>query len=70
MNEPLTKSQRELRGRSIGDMSLEQLRDWIDACAKMENWVGTKKARRDWRLGREEALAELVRREARRHGGQ
>lgn len=68
MNEPLTKSQRELRGRSVGDMSIEQLRDWIDACTKMENWVGFKKSRRDWRLSREEASAELVRREERRHG--
>ena len=69
MNEPLTKSQQNLRGTNIGDMSIEQLRDWIDACSKMENWVGGKKARRDWRLSREEASAELFRREERRHGG-
>ena len=62
MTEPLTKNQQNLRGRSIDDMSIEQLRDWIDACTKMENWVGAKKARRDWRLGREAASAELVRR--------
>lgn len=62
MNEPLTKSQKKLRGRSIGEMSIEQLRDWIDACTKMTNWVGAKKAWRDWRLGREAASAELVRR--------
>ncbi len=62
MNEPLTKTQQALRGRSVGDMSLEQLRDWIDACEKMENCVGYNKARRGWRQGREDALTELVRR--------
>lgn len=62
MNEPLTKTQQELRGRSVSDMSLGQLRDWIDVCKKMENWVGYNKARRGWRQCREEALAELSRR--------
>jgi hypothetical protein len=62
MNNPLTKSQRELRGRDVRDMSIEQLHDWIDACSKMERWVDFNKARRSWKHGREEALAELARR--------
>ena len=62
MNEPLTKTQRELRGHAVGDMSLEQLRDWIEACTKMERWVGVKKARRSWGRSCELASAELIRR--------
>ena len=64
MNEPLTKSQSELRGRDVRHLSEEQLRDWIDACTKMERWVGFKKARRSWKRGRETASAELARRGA------
>ena len=59
---PLTKSQRELRGRNVRDMSTEQLHDWISACTVMEGSVGFNKARRSWKSGREEALAELARR--------
>jgi hypothetical protein len=44
-------------------MSADQLRDWIDACNKMERWVDAKKARRSWRLGRQEAFEELARRD-------
>jgi hypothetical protein len=40
-----------------------QLRDWIDACERMEAWPHTpRKARRDWKAGRAEAAAELIRR--------
>jgi len=62
MDEPLTKSQRNLRGRSVCDMSVQQLRDWIDACTKMERWVKFSKARRSWKRSRDAALAELARR--------
>ena len=62
MAEPLTKSQQSLRGRRIVDMSDAQLRDWIHACEKMENWVKHAKARRKWRLGGVEAEDELERR--------
>jgi hypothetical protein len=63
MNElPLTKSQQALRGRDVRDLSIEQLHAWIDACTKMEHSVEFKKARRSWKRGREEALAELARR--------
>ena len=58
--EPLTKSQQNLRGRQIGEMSVEQLRDWIDACEKMEKSVKYNKARRDWKSSRDEAMAELA----------
>jgi hypothetical protein len=64
MNDPLTKSQRDLRGRNIRDLSVEQLQDWIDACTKMERWVDFNKARRSWKRGREDATAELARRGA------
>ncbi len=64
MNEPLTKSQRELRGRAVRDMSVAQLRDWIGACNKMERSVGFNKARRSWKLARSKASAELARRGA------
>jgi hypothetical protein len=60
MNNPLTKSQTALRGRDLRDLSAEQLGDWIDACTKMECWVGANKARRSWKRSREEASAELA----------
>lgn len=64
MNEPLTKSQQELRGRSVHEMTIVQLREWIDACDTMERWVGAKKARRSWRSSRQEASEELARRDS------
>ena len=45
MNEPLSKSQTELQGQDLGDMTVEQLFDWLDACSKMERWVKPQKAR-------------------------
>lgn len=62
MSEPLSKSQQSLRGRKIVDMTDNQLRDWIDACEKMEIWVGHAKARRGWRVSGIEAEDELKRR--------
>jgi hypothetical protein len=62
MAEPLSKSQQSLRGRKIADMTDHQLRDWIQACEKMENWVGHAKARRGWRLSGVQAEKELDRR--------
>ena len=64
MAEPLSKSQQQLRGRKILVMSVEQLRDWIDACDKMEAWVDAAKARREWRLSGIEATEELERRKS------
>jgi hypothetical protein len=60
--DPLTKTQQALRGRDLRDMSPVQLRDWINACEKMERFVKFNKARRGWKQSREEALAELERR--------
>ena len=57
--EPLSRSQQGLRGRDIRDMTIEQLRDWIDACEKMEAWVKPPKARRSWKHSGQEAIAEL-----------
>ncbi|MBI1314554.1 hypothetical protein GC176_24945 [bacterium] len=62
MLEPLSNSQQQLRGRKVQDMTVDQLADWIDACFKMERWVKGNKARRSWKLGGEEAKAELERR--------
>jgi hypothetical protein len=62
MAEPLTKSQQSLRGRRIVDLTDDQLHEWIDACKKMEDWVGHAKSRRAWRLSAIEAEAELERR--------
>lgn len=62
MPEPLSKSQQRLRGRMLAELSDEQIRDWIDACHKMENWVKASKARRGWRLSGIEAGNELERR--------
>ena len=62
---PLSRSQENLRGRKIADMSVEQLRDWIDACQRMEEWKYTPaKARRGWKASRAKAEAELA---CRRH---
>ena len=63
MSVPLSKSQQALRGRKLVDMSVAQLKDWIAACDAMEVWKFTpSKARRDWKRGREAAVAEHVRR--------
>lgn len=64
-DQPLSHSQHRLRGRKVVDMSEAQLRDWIDACIKMEEWPRIDgKARRGWKESRIAAEAEL----ARRHG--
>ena len=62
MSEPLTKSQQGLRGRKLCDMTNEQLREWIDACNRMEQWVKPAKSRRAWREMGIKAEAELDRR--------
>jgi len=63
MDEPLSSSQQALRGRKVADMTEQQLRDWIDACDRMDAWPHTaNKARRDWKNGRAAAVAELARR--------
>jgi hypothetical protein len=67
MAEPLTRSQQSLRGKKITDMTDTELRDWLDACTKMEVHVKPAKARRSWKSGAREAEAELQRR-ARRSG--
>jgi len=64
MNEPLSKSQTELKGQNLRDMTVEQLFDWLDACSKMERWIKPQKARREWHQGRIETLKELSRRGA------
>ena len=63
MAEPLSKSQQRLRGRKLTDMTIGQLRDWIDACDKMERWVTAAKARRGWKQSGQEAERELQRRD-------
>jgi hypothetical protein len=44
-------------------MTGEQLLDWIEACSKMERWFRFSKARRSWKEGRRQALAELEKRQ-------
>jgi hypothetical protein len=64
---PLTKSQERLRGVKRADMTDEQLLEWIDACNKMETIRNMPaKARRSWKRGREEALAEIEKRKNRK----
>jgi hypothetical protein len=63
---PLTGEQESLRGRKIKDMSDDQLRLWIDACDRMEHWVGFAKARRTWKRSRSAAAEELASRTQRR----
>jgi hypothetical protein len=43
-------------------MSDDELRDWIEACHQMENWVRAAKARRGWRICGIEAKQELAHR--------
>jgi hypothetical protein len=60
---PLSRTQESLRGRKIVDMSVAQLREWIDACVRMEEWKYTPaKARRGWKASRAKAEVELERR--------
>jgi len=62
--QPLSESQHRLRGRKIAEMDNAQLRNWIDACQKMEQWSGVgAKARRGWKESGIAAQAELERRE-------
>ncbi len=69
MPDPLTRSQQRLRGREVADMSDAQLDDWVDACTKMELHIKHPKARRSWKEGRHDALAEIERRAAKRGNG-
>jgi hypothetical protein len=63
LDQPLSHSQHRLRGRKVRDMSDAQLRDWIDACTKMEHWPRIEaKARRGWKESRQAAETELDRR--------
>jgi hypothetical protein len=66
--EPLTRSQHALRGKKVSDMTDAQLRDWLDACAKMELHVKPPKARRSWKSAALEAEAELQKRGVRSPG--
>ncbi|MEM9679571.1 MAG: hypothetical protein AAF901_04540 [Bacteroidota bacterium] len=59
---PLTKEQEKLRGKKVQDMTTDELRIWISACDKMENWVKYNKARRSWTESRDQAIEELERR--------
>ncbi len=68
MTNPLSKSQQSLRGRKRSDMTAAQLRDWIDACNKMEAWVKPAKARRTWKKAREDAELHLQARARGRRG--
>jgi hypothetical protein len=63
MGEPLSKSQKGLRGRDLRTMSIEQLQDWIHACNAMEKWVNYNKARRTWTQSRREAQELLNKRQ-------
>lgn len=62
MSEPLTKSQQQLRGKQVRDMSIDELNDWIVARDRMEVWLQHNKARRSWKDSRDEAEEELTRR--------
>jgi len=65
--ELLTKSQQNLRGRKVADMTDSQLLEWIDACDRMEKWPHiANKGRRSWKSGREEAQLEIDRRAKKR----
>ncbi len=68
MAEPLTRSQQSLRGKKIADMTDTELRDWLDACTKMEFHVKPAKARRSWKAGALEAEIELKSRASRLGG--
>lgn len=60
---PLTKEQQALRGKKITDMTLHELRIWIEACNRMEKWItGANKARRSWASSGVEAEEELRKR--------
>ena len=66
-DQPLSRSQHELRGRKVADMDDAQLREWIDACLKMEAWSRIEaKARRGWKESRIAAESEAERRAAKK----
>ena len=58
----LSRSQQSLRGKKARDMTEDELRDWIEACDKMEVQVKPAKARRGWKSSGAAARAELERR--------
>ncbi|MFD0843576.1 hypothetical protein ACFQ1F_08545 [Flaviramulus multivorans] len=63
MKNPLTKQQEKLRGKKIVDLTDAELLLWINACDKMENWVGGNKARRSWTSSRQDAVDEIEKRD-------
>jgi hypothetical protein len=38
-NNPLTKREMALQKKGIGNLSAAELREWIHACEKMEDWA-------------------------------
>ncbi len=60
----LSKEQERLIGKSLKDMTSEELSLWIDTCDMMENAVDFNKARRNWTKSREETKIELKSRES------
>lgn len=62
MNNSLTKEEQKLRGKNISDMTLDELKIWINACDKMENNVKANKARRSWTKSRDESINEIEKR--------
>jgi hypothetical protein len=56
---PLTKEEMSLQKKGIANLSVTELRQWIRACEKMEEWVDSAKGRRSWREERLEAEERL-----------
>lgn len=62
MDAPLSSAQQHLRGRDVRNMTVDELREWINACDRMEMWTKFAKARRSWKLAREIVFDELAKR--------
>ena len=51
----LTKQEEKLRGKKVIDMTISELKIWINACNKMERLVKANKVRRNWTKSRDDA---------------
>jgi hypothetical protein len=55
----LTKRELTLQKKGIVNLSVGELREWIELCERMEECVRASKARRSWKASRLEAEEKL-----------
>jgi hypothetical protein len=51
----LSKEEAKLQKKGVPNMSLDELKEWVNICTRNEEAVSHNKARRSWKDGRREA---------------